>query len=163
MPPWDVVVEVLLLRLGTSGGLQHRWVRGTVPAGSAPDDRAVALAGCSDGICHSTSWRLEPPGTLVLTYAALPDPDPAGARALEEPCLVTSGDPLRPAPVVLHAHHVVAHAVRHLVDLADRDPVVRRAELELPGLWQLLRGVAAATPTAEHSEAHALARAAARA
>lgn len=149
MARWDVVVEVLLLRLGATV-LEYRWVRGTVPAGSAPDGRAVELTGCSDGVCHSTSWRLEAPATLVLTYAALPDPDvQQPAAPLQVPLVVAGGRALQPSPVELGLGNVAAHAVRHLADLAARDPVVRGAAQRTPALWN---AVVSAARDAQHEQ-----------
>jgi hypothetical protein len=99
-------------------------------------------------------------GTLVLTYAVVRPPEAPAARAavLEEPSVVCSEDARRPAPPVLHSHHVVAHAVRHLSDLADRDPVVSAALAAQPLMVRALRAAARSTPVAPHAEAHALAR-----
>jgi len=95
-----------------------------------------------------------------LTYAVV---RPAGSSeagtVLEQPSVLCSRDARRPTPTVLHAHHVVAHAVRHLADLAERDPVVAAALLEQPGLELALRSAARGTPVAPHAQAHALARA----
>lgn len=136
MAGWRVEVEVLVLRLLTDGDLGHRWVRGPAASDACPDERAVALVGCQDGLCHSTSWRRDGDGALVLTYAALPDPSPAEpAEPLGTPLVVAGGQPLRPAPGALAPSHVAAHAVRHLADLADRDPVVRAAGGAGPALW----------------------------
>lgn len=155
-----VQVEVVLLGLTDDELLTWQLLRGALGPGS-PDDAALELAGAATGpVCHSTSWR-DDDGTLVLTYAvvsAAPTPGSAGA-VLREPSVVCSEDPLRPAPAVLHAHHVVAHAVRHLSDLADRDPVVAAALADQPRLLAALRRAAAGMPVAPHAEAHALAHA----
>lgn len=94
----------------------------------------------------------------MLTYTVVPDPEPAAGTPLREPSIVCSGDPLRPSPPVLHAHHVAAHGARHLVFLADTDPTVRRAARQAPGLWAALRAAVHSLPVAEHGPAHALAR-----
>jgi hypothetical protein len=153
-----VDVEVVLLGLTGAGGLTWELLR--APLGEAPpDEAALALAGEHAGpVCHSTSWRHEA-GILVLTYAVVRASGSSGTGALlEEPSVVCSPDARRPAPPVLHAHHVVAHAVRHLDDLAGRDPVVAAALLEQPALLRALRRAAGCTPVAPHAEAHALAR-----
>ena len=149
MTGWQVSVEVLVLRLLAPGGLGHRWVRGDLPADTSPDDRAVELAGCPDGLCHSTSWRRTVDGGLVLTYAALPDPElDRPAWPLGPQLVVVGGAALRPAPAALDAAHVAAHAVRHLADLAERDPVVAGVVHQEPLLWA---GVLAAARLAQHS------------
>jgi hypothetical protein len=55
--------------------------------------------------------------------------------------------PLRPAPERLDAANVAAHAVRHLADLAERDPAVRGPAREEPLLWT---AVMAAARQAQH-------------
>ena len=153
-----VDVEVVLLGLTPGEQLTWQLLRAPLPA-SAPDDAALALAGEQAGpVCHSTSWRHDD-GTLVLTYAVVRPAGSTGAgTVLEQPSVVCSQDARRPAPPVLHAHHVVAHAVRHLADLAERDPVVAAALLEQPALERALRRAARSTPVAPHAQAHALAR-----
>jgi hypothetical protein len=158
-PARQVDVEVVLLGLDDEQRLT--WQVRRAPLGlRAPDDAALALAGTAAGpVCHSTSWR-DDDGTVVLTYAVLRPPGPVPGRSvvLEEPSVVCSQDPRRPTPPVLHVHHVVAHAVRHLSDLADRDPVVSAALGEQPLMARALRSAALGTPVAPHAEAHALAR-----
>ncbi len=147
MAGWQVDVEVVVLRLLSTGELAHRWVRGTATPELSPDERAVQLAQCTQGLCHSTSWRQERPGVLVLTYASLPDlcPDEP-AEPLGAPLVVSSGQPLHPSPQRLRSSHVAAHAVRHLADLALRDPVVRAlADRDRP-LWS------AVTRTADRAQ-----------
>jgi hypothetical protein len=156
---WPVVVEVVLLRLAPGGHLEHRAVAALVPSLADVDDHALALAGAlaSHGVLHSTSWRQEG-DTLVITYAALPDPHPAApAQALLTPSVVAGSTSLRPSPEVLHAHHVAAHAVRHLADLAERDPVVTAAAGQEPQLWAEVARTARRTPTGTHDAVHALA------
>ena len=110
---------------------------------------------------HSTSWRYEPGVGVVLTYVAVPDPDP-GAPAVElfAPTVVCSDDAVRPQPRDLHGHHVAAHAVRHLRDLADRDPTVAAAaqHADHSDLWSCIRHVAGSVPTLTYGDAHAPAR-----
>jgi hypothetical protein len=157
--------------------LAYRYQIATLPAGDTPDQLARHLAGgvgephpkesagavrggirCGGvRVVHSTSWRYDPTAGVVLTYAALPDPDPAAcAQLLLEPSVVCSGDPLAPAPPLLHDHHVAAHAVRHLADLAERDPAVAAttADPDLTDLWAAILATAARTPTGTHAQAH---------
>ena len=160
---WSVVVEVLLLRRLADGLLAFRQVRDEAPRDADLDRVAHELAGPLDGpagaVLHSTSWRVERAGRLVVTYAALPDPDPGRpAVPLLEPAVVVGPTSLRPSPEVLHGHHVAAHAVRHLADLAQRDPVVRAATALQPELWEAVARTAARTPAAgSHEQAHLLA------
>ncbi len=160
---WSVVVEALLLRRLEDGSLAFRRVSGEAPQDADLDGVALDLAGPLDGpagaVLHSTSWRVERPGRLVVTYAALPDPEPGRpAVPLREPAVVVGATALRPSPQTLHAHHVAAHAVRHLADLAERDPVVRAAAALQPELWEAVARTAARTPAAgSHAQAHLLA------
>ena len=153
-------VEVEVVLLGLTDGDRLTWEVLRAPLGpGTPDSAALALAGAAAGpVCHSTSWR-DDGGTLVLTYAVVRPTGPKSAAVvLEEPSVVCSEDPRRPAPPSLHAHHVVAHAVRHLSDLAERDPVVAAALQQVPALERALRVAALSIPVAPHAEAHALAR-----
>jgi len=149
MPSWDVHVEVLVLRLLDDGRLGHRWVRGRVGSEDSPDELAVELASCTAGLCHSTSWRREATGRLVLTYAALPDhclDEPA--TPLPVPLVLTGGEALRPSPAEVDRAHVAAHAVRHLDDLAVRDPVVVELVRQDAPIWL---AVAEAAASARHA------------
>jgi hypothetical protein len=160
---WSVAVEALLLRRLPDGRLAFRLVSAPASADEDLDRFAHALAGPLDGaggaVLHSTSWRVDRPGRLVVTYAALPDPEPAlPAVPLVEPAVVVGPTALRPSPLELHDHHVAAHAVRHLADLAERDPVVRSAAALQPELWAAVAATAARTPAAgSHALAHRLA------
>jgi hypothetical protein len=149
-----VTVETLLFGV-RDGGLTYRVARGALTRGQRPDDLAVDLAASPGVTCggdrdrrgrrslvvlHSTSWRLTDDHRLVLTYAALPDPDP-GAPAVVltagDP-IVGSADPLRPAPPVIGLHAVAAHAARHLAWLRHTDEVVATALAALPAFWHAL-------------------------
>lgn len=149
---WDVSVEVVLLRVLADGSLAFREVRAPADPHRSPDDIAVDIAACERGVCHSTSWRSDGPGRLVLTYAVLPDPAPdQPAEPLIVPEVVAGDDPLKPAPGALDATHVAGHAVRHLADLAHRDPVVSFAAQREPGLWGAVLRTAGRTVTEETS------------
>lgn len=148
-------MEVVLLSAGrparagrTPAGpaLRYRTRTATLPGGRHPDDVARDLAGLRGGpagLLHSTSWRFQH-DRVVLTYAALPDADPAGAVEVPVGGGATSDDPLAPAPVRIRADDVAAHACRHLAYLRHTDPLVaERADAALE-LWNL---IAAFTPT----------------
>jgi hypothetical protein len=79
-------------------------------------------------IIHSTSWRFESDGTVVLTYLAFgerPSPHAAGLAEVETmpwrqlPGLAST-DPDKPRPAVLHHQDVLSHGLRHLALLARR-------------------------------------------
>ena len=142
-PALSVVVETLLL--GTHDGhLTYRVARRSLHGDEHPDAAARRLAGFAEGgppgggILHSTSWRFAS-GQIVLTYAALPDPDPRSAAILHAPAEPAHGvDPVAPSPPQVGQADVVAHACRHLAFLHDTDPVVTAAGRRHPQLWTLL-------------------------
>lgn len=155
-----VVIE--LVRFALTGGqeLSYQVGRDDLPASAAPDDHALALSGVGPGepggVCHSTSWRYDT-GVVVLTYAATPLRLVGASQPLVEPAVVCSDDPLRPTPPALHAHHVVAHAARHLAYLARHDPTVAATAQVRPQLWAALQQAADRMPVAPHARAHSLA------
>jgi len=70
-------------------------------------------------LLHSTSWRWERDGTIVLTYLAYFER--LDARGLEPVSLPRNAlapppptDPQRPRPAVIHEQDVLAHGIRHL-------------------------------------------------
>src|ERR1044072_1946400 len=72
-----VEIEVLLLRTlaPPAAGLAYRVVPAPLDR-ATPNAPALRLAELAEpGACHSTSWR-SVRDTVVLTYAALPDPHP---------------------------------------------------------------------------------------
>jgi hypothetical protein len=138
--PVGVSVETVLLGVADTH-LTYRIAAG--PLGDHhPDAVARTLAGLDHSrigaLLHSTSWRYGSHG-VILTYAALPDPDPAGAIALDDPIEPpVSHDPLAPSPTHVHAAQVAAHACRHLAYLRHTDPVVAAVARESPRMWSLL-------------------------
>ncbi|WTX01033.1 hypothetical protein OG216_47310 (plasmid) [Streptomycetaceae bacterium NBC_01309] len=128
-----VAVEVVLLRALPQLG--YRVVRGAPLAAEAPDAAAVRLAGLppqaarrADLVVHSTSWRYDSAGQVVLTYAVAPDPCPQlPAAAVDVSAVARGTGPARPSPTCVRAGDVAAHAVRHLAFLARHDVQVRCA------------------------------------
>ena len=163
---WTVSVEVVLLSAAADDTLRYRVVSSPATASLEPDASALALSGlgsepaAAGALLHATSWRCTAPGHLVVTYAALPDTTPTGTVDLTAPSIVCSADPLRPAPALVHAHHVAAHGVRHLAYLHATDPTVAAAGRENQTLWRKILAAAAGMPVAEHEHAHSLAAAA---
>jgi hypothetical protein len=145
--PAGVPVQVETILLGaTAGRLTYRLRSGALRGREHPDDRALALSGLGrDGhgspvgvLLHSTSWRFGPTG-VVLTYAALPDPDPGGAVSLvAPPDFAGSTDGRSPSPDLILPEHVVVHACRHLAWLHRNDPLVRALADGQPRLWDLI-------------------------
>src|SRR5919201_881087 len=114
-----VTVEAVLLST-RHGQLHHRVRARELPDGGHPDDLARDLAGFATGVpdparlLHSTSWRYAG-DRVVLTYAALPDPDPALADPLDpDRPAPYAEDPLAPALTGLSPHDAAVHACRHL-------------------------------------------------
>ncbi len=159
---WPVTIEVVLFSVAADGALAYRVLTSHLSSGSDPDAAALAVSGLDHhpstvgAVSHATSWRATPDPGVVLTYSAVPDPQPTGAVPLNEPSIVCSANPLRPAPGGLHAHHVAAHGARHLAYLAHTDPTVRRSAATSPEIWALLAKTAHAA-VAPHDQAHDLA------
>jgi hypothetical protein len=133
------VVEVVLLS-ATSRGLRYRMRTASLAGRRHPDDVARDLSGLADepaGLLHSTSWRFHR-NRVVLTYAALPDPDPRGAAPVPAGGGATSDDPLAPTPGRITAGDVAVHACRHLAYLRHTDPLVAGRVPADPALWRWL-------------------------
>jgi hypothetical protein len=72
---------------------------------------------------HSTSWRYERDGSIILTYFVYSDrmafQDNIGSVLnLEDVTITVSEDATRPRPAVLMEEQIVAHGIRHLSYLA---------------------------------------------
>lgn len=145
-----IQIEVLLLSVSRDDQLRWRVVGGDLPPGCRPDARACELAGLgvdlpTATVVHSTSWRPSANG-LILTYAVLPDPDPAAAIVRAVPADATiacSADAAAPTPPTVTVEHVLAHALRHLSLVARTTPEVVTAADSHPRLWH---AVVAHTP-----------------
>ncbi|GAA2574511.1 hypothetical protein GCM10010435_57590 [Winogradskya consettensis] len=140
-----VAVETLLIGVH-DGHLTYRAAEEGLADNEHPDAAARRLAGFgsplgslgSGRLIHSTSWRFDA-GRIVLTYAALPDPDPATAQRFPASGAMTAtGTALDPSPPHVDRADVIAHAARHLAFLHRTDPAVAEAALEQPPLWALL-------------------------
>ena len=138
-----MTISVEVVGLSERDGVLHYRVRREMLAdGVHPDDLALGLAGltlCTPGaLLHSTSWRYEN-GTLVLTYAALPDAAPADqTRPVDVDAMVVSTSPLVPSPCAIDLDAVAAHACRHLALLLTTDPVTVEAAAAAPAIWALI-------------------------
>jgi hypothetical protein len=92
-----------------------------------PGKVAPFLAG-TPAIVHSTSWRYESYGTVVLTYLAFGErcsPESkvySGARTVAKGLLPGLGptDPDHPRPTRIEHEDVLSHGLRHLAFLARR-------------------------------------------
>jgi hypothetical protein len=137
-----VTVEVYLFRSGPGGGLAYRRAHGHLGGDETPDDAAGRISGLGPGqqaAVHSTSWRHLPDGSIVLTYAAAPDPDPLAAAALVTTFELAHGPSAdKPSPPRVEYEQVAAHAARHLALVIDTSPLVARALSADPALYQAL-------------------------
>ncbi|HXK61512.1 MAG TPA: hypothetical protein PLP42_16620 [Acidobacteriota bacterium] len=87
----------------------------TVARGLVPGD-------CSLAILHSTSWRWEKDGTLILTYLAFSEASNCKSSepyrlAWSELLPPQSTDPTKPRPAVIRQQDVLAHGIRHITFL----------------------------------------------
>jgi hypothetical protein len=155
-----VILEVLLFSVH-AGELTFRSVRRALARGQRPDLLAAHLAGVLPQavppgvvLLHSTSWRFDDDGTVVLTYAGLPDPDRwAAAESVVDEAVAHPDDPRAPSPADLSVAGVAAHAARHLAWLDRTDEAVAATLDALPhfrrALARMSPGSAGALPPAE--------------
>ena len=135
VPVTRVAVEVFGVGLGGSGdGLAFNRREGPLEKGENPDPRARQLAeegGQQIALIHSTSWRWEPDGRIVLTYVAWVEEGTLGPAARSLPKLAAPGpvDPLHPRPAEIRELDPLAHGLRHLAFLlrTSRDGAMARA------------------------------------
>jgi hypothetical protein len=119
-----VAVEVFRVGFaaGSDGGLVFSRVEGPLERGENPDRRARGLSAEDPGaiaLIHSTSWRWEPDGRIVLTYLAWMKDGRVGSVARRLPPLPRPGatDPLDPRPPAIRELDPLAHGLRHLAFL----------------------------------------------
>jgi len=143
-PATRVVVELFGVGLCRDpGGLAFTRREGPLENGENPDRRARHLA--DEGaqkiaLIHSTSWRWEPDGRIVLTYVTWVKDGTVGRAARPLPKLAAPGptDPLHARPPEIRELDPLAHGLRHLAFLlrTSRDGAVARA-LGPPGVLAL--------------------------
>jgi hypothetical protein len=132
-----IILELFLVGPESSGVVHYdrRTVRLSSETGD-PDTvaRGQLRGACSPAILHSTSWRWEKDGTLVLTYVAYTEDE--HCRALEHSQIELKNlfppqntDPLKPRPVEIREHDVLAHGLRHITFLVrySQDDRIRQA------------------------------------
>jgi hypothetical protein len=144
-PGRRVVVEVYLLRCRADGMLAYRCAQGRLRASESPDSAAARIGQTTAAdpglavVVHSTSWRHQGDGTIVLTYVVAPDPAPELAATPIVSFEIARGtDPRRPSPPRVRREQVAVHAARHLALIADTDPQVRRVLAVCPPLRRAL-------------------------
>lgn len=150
-PGVAVAVERCWLGVDEQGFPHWGLTRVPLVGGQHPDD--VALDNDRQPILmHSTSWRYDD-GGIVLTYACVIPGVPRGLVKIDTDLIVTSRDALHPTPVMVHGHHVAAHAIEHLVHLVRHDPVVARAAREHPRIFGALVSAAGGLHRGQHPSA----------
>jgi hypothetical protein len=95
--------------------------------------RSLLVSGCHPAILHSTSWRWEKNGTLILTYLAFSEDSKCRAA---EPSRLSwnelfppqSTDPKKPRPAVIREQDVLSHGIRHITFLVRYSQDRRIAE-----------------------------------
>jgi hypothetical protein len=116
-----VAVEVFRVGLAAgSEGLVFSRSEGPLENGENPDVRARGLAVHGGGglaLVHSTSWRWEPDGRIVLTYLAWMKDVGKEARPLPALPPPAPTDPLHPRPAEIRELDPLAHGLRHLAFL----------------------------------------------
>jgi hypothetical protein len=132
-----VVIELFQVTLGESASL--RYVRRVAALDGRGPDATVAelLRGSAEApsffdgnpaIVHSTSWRYEEGGTVVLTYLAYGEKVKQATFARKDTRTILQKDlpgigvtdPDKPRPPSLAHEDVLAHGLRHLALLARR-------------------------------------------
>lgn len=121
--PASVSLEVFVVS-PAAGGKTIRYVRritGLSNRTRDPDAVARELAGgiATPAVLHSTSWRWEKDGTIVLTYLAYcEDAEFRGVEPVQMPWSrltpPPATDPQHPRPAEIREEDVLAHGLRHL-------------------------------------------------
>ena len=111
-----VTVESFSVGLAPGEGLAFVREEGELRDGVNPDVRARALGRGETTLLHSTSWRWEPDGRIVLTYLAWTRDGtlPSDARRLPRLPPPAPTDPLHPRPAEIRELDPLAHGLRHL-------------------------------------------------
>jgi hypothetical protein len=130
-PATRVTVEVFTVALGAGEEISFVRREGGLSGGANPDDRARELGVREIVLLHSTSWRWEEDGRIVLTYVAWAKDGtlPGSARPLPRLASPGATNPLRPRPPEIRELDPLAHGLRHLVFLlrTSRDGAVAAA------------------------------------
>jgi hypothetical protein len=123
-PQTAVSVEVFTVAVAPANGdgLMFTRSEGVLSGGINPDQRARELAAEATGqlrLIHSTSWRWERDGRIVLTYLAWAKDGSLAPGARQLPELAPPGptDPLHPRPPEIGELDPLAHGLRHLAFL----------------------------------------------
>jgi hypothetical protein len=130
----NVCLEVFLVNLVGENTARYIALRQDITGdGRNPDDLVLDVAFTTAAgpvtlsrkhcYIHSTSWRYERDGTIVLTYFVYSDRmefqgNVGSVLRLEDVSITVSEGATRPRPAVLMEEQIVAHGIRHLGYLA---------------------------------------------
>ena len=130
----NVCLEVFLVNLAGENAARYIVLRKDITGdGRNPDDLVLDLTFNTDAgpvaisrkhcYIHSTSWRYESDGAIILTYLVYSDRmefrDNVGTvLKLEDVSVTVSEDATRPRPAVLVEEQIMVHGIRHLSYLA---------------------------------------------
>ena len=142
-----VVLELFLASPSADQKVVY-WVRTADLSKDSSDPDTVARSlfpnGCNPAILHSTSWRWEKNGTLILTYLAFSED--SNCRSAETSQLAWSEllppqttDPKKPRPDVIRQQDVLAHGIRHITFLVRYSQDRRIAEALSPQSLQFFQ------------------------
>jgi hypothetical protein len=150
-PQPGIRLELFLINLGAGETVDYgRRLADLTRDTTDPDTVARSLlpAGCDAAILHSTSWRWERDGTLILTYLAFSESQ--GCRGSEPSRLKwseffppQSTDPQRPRPAEIREEDVLAHGIRHLAFLVRYSTDKRIVEALSPHSLDFFRSMCA--------------------
>jgi len=130
----NVCLEVFLVNLAGENAVRYIVLRQDITGdGRNPDDLVLDILFDTEAVpvgiaikhcyIHSTSWRYERDGSIILTYLVYSDQmefqnDNGSVLKLENVSITISEDTTRPRPAVLMEEQIVAHGIRHLSYLA---------------------------------------------
>lgn len=130
-------LEIILSSLASPATVRYAVMREDISARENDPDRIVneLLESFPCGISpetrnscfiHSTSWRFDPPKTVVLTYFVYSDQDlfeniPGKLLCLRNAVLCSGNTPQAPRPAEISEENVVAHGLRHLSHLVKQN------------------------------------------
>lgn len=132
-----VVLELFVVSPAAEAAVHYE--RLTAPLSKRTGDpdtvaRQLVKSICEPAILHSTSWRWEKDGTLILTYLAFSEEQRCLLR--EQKSILKADllprettDPLKPRPDALRERDVLAHGLRHITFLMrySSDDRIRKA------------------------------------